>query len=637
MMTGMEQFLISPLAESIGWTVLHSLWQATVLVLFYHLIIVFGKLQKARQKYNLAFAVLLAQLFFTIVTLFLSYKPGIKASGFAESKEMSPSINVMESGLVSQNILDQFQAFIVPYLPLIVSIWMVGMLFFIIRLCIGYSFWYRLRKTSTIAVPEAWNDLFQLMKSKMGIQGHVELAISTMITSPLLIGHFKPLILLPFTLVNQLSTEQVEVILAHELAHLRRFDFMLNFIQVFIESIFYYHPAIWWLGNEIRISREECADDIALEYTNSSIIYARTLLTVAEQNNKFNPLLAMGLLGQKKRQLLMRIQRILQQPVKQPDMREKFVITSLLLFLAVAISLGAAWSSPNPEWCSEGDIQLTIDTLPLGKIHMEVEDDGETMNVKIDEGKIQKLSINGKEIPSNEFSAYEDKVEEMLTNVPPPPPPPVAPSAPSAPRAPNAVAPPPPPPPPPAPNVDVRIKHKRIHKIEDDGKHVEIIIEEDNNGEVRRIVIDENEILEIEERALQEAERALQMAERQMKMEERQIERVERQAERLEEMAERRVEIEERRLERVEMEEERAHHMAENHGNKDRWLEQELLQDGLISDTQNYSLKLNNKRLKVNGKQISGHLHQKYMDLYEDMQGTDFSSNTSVSVTKKSN
>ena len=712
-------FLTSPVAVAIGWAVVHSLWQITIIILLYHLLTVYGKKQKAKYQYLLAYSALLLQLIVSVVTFFTFYQPILDRASSVVVTEKTPIYHALLEGTPSVSLLDRISVFLEPFLPLIVSIWIIGMLFFFVRMLVGYAFWHRIKTKNTFPVPESWQSTFLKIKTRMEIGNRVELAFSSLIVSPLIIGHLKPVILLPIALVSQLTVAQVEVILAHELAHFRRYDFVMNVVQLLIESIFYYHPAIWWLGQEIRSLREDCADDLALEYTNDSIVYARTLLRVAEHNQERRPSLVMNLAGRNKKQLLTRIQRILQQPVKQPDMREKFVVTSLLLVMAIAVSVGAAWSSPDRNDFDNNYLQVTLDTLPKGEIKMSVNEDGETMKVSLKGGEIKALSINGEVIPSDEFSKYEEKVEEMLDNVPPPPPPPpLAPNAVSPPPPPppiGTMSPPPPPPPPGTPSVGKRNFKMKIHKIEAGDGDMEVIIEEleeggqkyiwiDQNGEkdeavfyigtpfeemdnilihplmdmdvfldsISNVFLDDTWIIDDEGRKiffkqgkkdfyfdyleddLAAAERELieakldirkleiegRAAEMQAKREKRRAELEQYFEESKAKMKNRTENIEERRLQM----EERAERMrtkemirAEREAYNNRWLERELLSDHLIDDLENYSIKLNNKRLKINGKTVADELHEKYMDLYEIHQGLDFSGNTTINVTKKEN
>ena len=130
--------------------------------------------------------------------------------------------------------------------------------------------------------------------------------------TPMVIGYLKPIILFPLGTVNQLTQQEVEAVLAHELAHIYRNDYLLNIIQSFIEIIFYYHPAVWWISANIRTERENCCDDIAVKICGSSITYVKALVILDEIQP--TPNLAMLFSSDSKNQLLNRVKRILNQP-----------------------------------------------------------------------------------------------------------------------------------------------------------------------------------------------------------------------------------------------------------------------------------------------------------------------------------
>ena len=127
----------------------------------------------------------------------------------------------------------------------------------------------------------------------------VRLKSSTLINTPVVVGYIKPTILFPIALINQLSIVEIEAILAHELAHIKRHDYLLNIIQILIETIFYYHPAIWFISSKVRFERENCCDDLAIDKIGSSVSYAKTLIKLQEL--KLNPVKsALAFSGNKK-------------------------------------------------------------------------------------------------------------------------------------------------------------------------------------------------------------------------------------------------------------------------------------------------------------------------------------------------
>jgi beta-lactamase regulating signal transducer with metallopeptidase domain len=703
-------FLDTPIAETLGWTVLHSLWQGVLLALIVKICLQLGGKWTARRRYYLAYSALLAQLVVAIGTFY--YLLPVSLPTQQGVQDLLPLLPTLPTLATSTNWWAQVEDFIAPSLPLIVLMWWIGMVFFLLRLSVSYFWWNNLRHRQHLPVPAAWEDRFQALKKNMKIGRSVQLRLSELVSGPVLIGQLKPLVLLPIALVNQLSVKEVEAVLAHELAHLQRYDYLLNAIQLFLEAIFYYHPAIWWLGTEIRMLREQCCDDLAIRYTGNSLTYAKTLLAVAEHQRQLPSQFALGLLGGNKRQLLHRIQRILNQPVKQPDMREKFAVTSVLLSLALLVSLTAGWSWPVATnfTSDEHPTLVFIDTLPQGNIRMEIEEDGEAMDVTVKNGKIQQLKINGEVIPESDFPKYESMVEEKMANIPPPPPPPGAPAPPPPPPAPGA---PPAPPAPPAPTAPTRMIIKKTVEatrnndgtvevtiienddeegahhiwIENDGEEEHIFrmapdnkmglieiktkdgeehiflrgsaresfidIDEEDIESMNIIKIDidnEAEMAELRERLSEldddAYEDALRMIEeghesvREMRIIideeriEREVERSVRAEERWMDMEERRAEMEQRRME---MEQEVRVRGLRHHDSEEDWLGHQMLRDGLIEDADNYTFKLSDKRLKVNGKTLSDEQQRRYLRMYEERTGVPFGEGSTITINRKNN
>lgn len=671
-----SQLFDSPLVDALGWTVLHSLWQGALLLLFLQVVFRLLKQLSAAQKYRWAYAVLCLQFLAAVLTFFLVYEraPSVIVDGNMALLPDVFSAASPASVSFSDNFL-QINHFLTASLPIISSVWLVGMLFFLLRLVAACYYWEQLRRNYLGAVPESWQKVLDRLIVQMNVHRAVELKCSEGVSSPLLVGQFRPLILLPVAMVNQLTIQEVEAILAHELAHLRRYDFVLNVIQLLIEAIFYYHPANWWIGKQIRTYRELASDDLAIGQTGEALVYAKALLTLAEQpvvSTKFKSnTFALGWLGGQKEELLTRIKRILNQPDKQSEMREKFAVTSLLVLLALGISLGAGWpDSPELESELATSIEVllpAVDTLPPGTIRLKTEDNGESMEVMIKDQAIQELSINGEAIPPTEFPKYQTRVEKMIADVPPPPPPPPAPAAPAPPSPPSGI--PVPPPPPPAPGVEEGrryIIHERtIEKSEEGGEERTIVVEVDDNGG-EHVWVDEKDgeiIVKVIDSNGEEDVQIIKIGEEMSTEMEEYIIKVEADEEariiEVEKIVEESMEYVEKEMERVEIEMERVEKEMEevemrikvinageldqvieiqeeiHRGPGDDWLGQQLVADGLTESASNFNFKLNMDRLKVNGRTQSSEMHERYMKLYESHSGNPFTEKTNINIVKK--
>ena len=174
------------------------------------------------------------------------------------------------------------QEWLRPWLGLVVSLWIVGVLIASVRPIAGLWMQWRLQHHGLLAVPDRLNQQLQVLANRLQIGGIVRIAESTLVKIPMVVGYLRPIVLLPASVLTGLTPAQLESLLAHELAHVRRHDWIVNAIQVVIETLLFYHPAVWWLSRQIRDERELCCDDLALSVVNDKLTYGRMLLTLEE-------------------------------------------------------------------------------------------------------------------------------------------------------------------------------------------------------------------------------------------------------------------------------------------------------------------------------------------------------------------
>jgi uncharacterized protein (TIGR03435 family) len=163
------------------------------------------------------------------------------------------------------------------WLPAVVAVWLVGVTFLLARLAGGWLRLHRVHRASLGALPSRWEQASSRIAILLGIDRLVRVIDSPFVDTPTVIGWMRPVILLPVAALANLSPPQVEAILAHELAHVRRHDFLMNCMQAFAETLLFYHPAVWWLSARIRAEREQCCDLVAVEVCGDAVIYAEAL------------------------------------------------------------------------------------------------------------------------------------------------------------------------------------------------------------------------------------------------------------------------------------------------------------------------------------------------------------------------
>jgi bla regulator protein blaR1 len=325
--------LLPSWTEALGWTLLNSLWQAplvAILVVF-ALRFIPSKLSHARYIVACAGMVMIAAA--SLATFIY-----LNSNGQAAELHRTPYHQVQfatpppaqatPAMALYDSILHTAGTLLAANMPLILLCWGIGFLLFTLRIVSGW--WYISNlKTEAYYVEGEWNDRLQALSRHLGISQAVILAQSARVHAPMVIGYLKPVILVPAGMLSGLTTEQVEAIFIHELAHIRRHDYIINIIQSFIEALFFFNPFVWALSNIIRREREYCCDDTVLTKNSNALAYAHALAKL-EEERLTRSVFALSLADNKK-QLLNRIKRIMERSAKNYSGRDRLIPAILLI------------------------------------------------------------------------------------------------------------------------------------------------------------------------------------------------------------------------------------------------------------------------------------------------------------------
>lgn len=283
----------SPSVTVLGFTLVHFLWQGAVVGLVLWILLLF--IRKPQWRYLSATVALLMLLLAPIITYLLQPSPyavlatpiSIRDDGMVMLYSDVNLSHVVEQRLSLSNLQYHYQWYsfkLSPYLPIIVMLWLMIVLILSLRLWGGYLWLRKLRRDIQTITNTEIVQRFAQLKEQIGIRQDIALHISSHINTPLVIGIFKPIILLPTSTVLGLSTAQLEAILIHELAHIKRHDYLINLLQHLCETLFFYHPVVWWVSRVMRHEREICCDVIAVNTTHQPKIYAQALTILLEHN-----------------------------------------------------------------------------------------------------------------------------------------------------------------------------------------------------------------------------------------------------------------------------------------------------------------------------------------------------------------
>lgn len=353
-MNSFQTLLNDPLVESIGWALMHFLWQGAAIAAITAAILLMLRRGSSNVKYSVCCLGLLLMTMTPVVTAVWMYS-GDGTS--ATSRDTGGSVTsipsdqtVVDNGsprdastsppnerpLKSESpvVPDESQAHTVgrgqreahrfealaiaswlqPRLSSFLTAWLAGVTLLSARLLLCWLNVGRLSRRGTSHVGDAIALMFADLLKRVGVSRPVQLLESSLVQVPTVLGALRPVILLPATALTGLSTTQLQAILAHELAHVRRHDYLVNLLQTGVETLLFYHPAVWWVSRRIRQERENCCDDVASSVCGDRIEYAQALVRMEEIRGSA-PQLAVASTGGS---LMQRVKRLVASPVKPP-------------------------------------------------------------------------------------------------------------------------------------------------------------------------------------------------------------------------------------------------------------------------------------------------------------------------------
>jgi beta-lactamase regulating signal transducer with metallopeptidase domain len=349
---------MTPTVQAIAWTLIHFCWQAAVIAAVYRGMSVLTARRSSHTRYLLALCALLLMLAASVATFAFemranSWSGAASAAGNAlEAYTFSPVktpisgasepasaglLIASEHSTAASKSTVSLLSLPLSVLRFIDGLWLLGVLALSLRSLGGWWLIQRLRATANVEASAAVLASFRRISEDLGLRRPVLLRVSSAIYGPVTVGALRALVLLPLSAATSLGPDELEVVLAHELAHVRRADFFWNLVQTLVETLFFFHPAVWWLGSRIRQERELCCDDLALSVCPNPVVYASALLQLEQQRTQ-QWKLAMALDGhQPARTLRMRIARILGEPQGNSAERGPFSLAAAVAVLVVLL------------------------------------------------------------------------------------------------------------------------------------------------------------------------------------------------------------------------------------------------------------------------------------------------------------
>ena len=362
-MTNLELLLRHELLHALGWTLLHFVWQGALAALAYAALDASLPRLGPHVRYAAACACLAAMLALpgvTFLRLVVSAPPRAEVGGAAHDvvapglvrPHASEAADARRQQLVPARGPDLDAARSAPLrawaggrltwaLPWLVLAWLVGVALFTLRAAGGWLVARRLSRRAISPAPAAWQLRFVRLACRLRVPRAVGLCQSALVEVPTVIGWLRPVVLVPAGAFTGLTPAQLEALLAHELAHVRRYDYLVNLLQTCAETLLFYHPAVWWLSRRIRVEREHACDDAAVEATGDVFLYAHSLAALEALRQTDTRMAASLTLAADGGSLMERIQRLCKTRPARPQHGSAFAAFVATLFACAGVIVGA--------------------------------------------------------------------------------------------------------------------------------------------------------------------------------------------------------------------------------------------------------------------------------------------------------
>jgi beta-lactamase regulating signal transducer with metallopeptidase domain len=346
----LDLILNSSSIQAFGWALFHSLWQAVSLAVLLKGILSLTRKSSANTRYLLSCVILSLMMLLPVSTALWNGGAKTYADSVAAKLQTSAATGEKEKSTPAAssqtNISETQSAYNLlmykaekQFLPWTVLIWALGVFVCSVRLLGIWTYTQRLGRSEKNAVLDEWRESLEKIARQLRVSRPVLLLESSMVKVPTVIGWIKPLILIPSSALTGLTPQQFELILAHELAHIRRHDYLVNLFQTIVETLLFYHPAVWWASKQIRKERENACDDLAVRAgggdANAAAIYARALIEM-ERLRKSAPSLAMAADGGS---LANRIQRLVGETSHSRRFAGLWTVIFISFFMIAAVEI----------------------------------------------------------------------------------------------------------------------------------------------------------------------------------------------------------------------------------------------------------------------------------------------------------
>jgi beta-lactamase regulating signal transducer with metallopeptidase domain len=368
-------FMPDHFVNALGWMIFHSIWQGLIIGLIVSLIYKCCRNISPQARYLVGVFALASIFTLSLFTFMIAYQPVpspddsvihpsyiiSSPAGSPQWADEWPDVNPLLSG---------WQQYFTGAFELVSIIWLVGVLLLSLRLAGGMLVISGMRRQGVAPLPAAWEQRLQRLAVKTGLHRSLTYLQSRKVSVPVVIGILRPVVLIPAMIISGLPADQIEAIMVHELAHIRRHDFLINMLQSIMEALFFYHPVVWIISENIRREREKCCDDFTVRFCGQVVPYARALACLSVmQINAAIP--SVAITGNKKN-IIHRVERLINKKKMKTNGTERLV-SGLVLVTSVLIMVLGTGATLKPARFAQMESQIMLpytvkrsaDTVPL--------------------------------------------------------------------------------------------------------------------------------------------------------------------------------------------------------------------------------------------------------------------------------
>jgi beta-lactamase regulating signal transducer with metallopeptidase domain len=361
-MNPIELLLDKPFFQTLGWTLLHFIWQGALVAILLANLNIFLRRRAASLRYALSCAAMLLMLALPVATFIAGQAApsALTLQSVAARTDDTEAARAGAAGVLSEvsdastpprrsSSLSLLPALsgsgelarrLSGLLPWMTALWLSGVMLLSLRVAGGWMCAQRLKRRQTNPAGEDWQEMLHNLCVRMRVSKPVRLCQSLLVEVPTVIGWLEPVILVPVRALTGLTPQQLEALLAHELAHIRRHDYLVNLLQTVVETLLFYHPAVWWVSHQVRVERENCCDDVAVEACGDVLVYARALAELEHLRMGYDaPALAVAASGAS---LTQRIGRLVKLPPPRTYRSSSWLACLITMATVCCVWAGAA-------------------------------------------------------------------------------------------------------------------------------------------------------------------------------------------------------------------------------------------------------------------------------------------------------